>query len=358
LWLPVRADGADILHNVQDGVVRIKPDGTHKLEKHDPKWMFKGILPVNYGSKVRSRLYFDLLEKQLPDEKDRKLASLFEAYCLIPDFRFNVALICHGETHTGRSTMMDAGFGQGIFGEWKDNLELDQITPGEKSFKRELVDRAGLFLLNCATELNPNQIHSNTAKLKKWIAGEQFVADPKYGQIRDVQPRSKLLFLPNELPKNDGTAADIVRFRLIEWTVSHEHSREPEILEKIREQAVVDELYARLLKLMPELLALKAFPHGGENSVRWESRLAKNIDFFGNFLRQKGLELNPNAFIWKTDMDTAVFEFLKDNNLAETWTVEKFKKRLYDRFNLEPKQERRTTMSPKETGIWGIRKVV
>src|SRR6516164_3908051 len=80
LWLPVRADGADILHNVQDGVVRIKPDGTHKLEKHDPKWMFKGILPVNYGSKVRSRLYFDLLEKQLPDEKDRKLASLFEAY--------------------------------------------------------------------------------------------------------------------------------------------------------------------------------------------------------------------------------------------------------------------------------------
>jgi len=348
-----RFDGTDILHNVQNGVVRISPDGTYNLEQHSAKWMFKNAIPIEFNPKAKCPNFDKELEIKLTDVNDRNLFLKFGAYCGIPDCRFNIMLFNYGDTHTGKSTLLVSGLGS-VYGDLVSYLKLDQICSESWSgisFIPTLEDK----LVNIGSEIDDKLIRESS-NLKRLVSGEAIVAREAYGRTREVHSYAKAAFNMNELPKINGTQAEVRRIRLIYFEVRTDNAAvELEMGKKIEQEA--DGIYIRLLKEYKELLKLKEFPHGGYESRQWEQQLGNSIDIYDHFIKTYKIQFNPNYVTSHNEMFRYVMEFIS-NNFLVGFTYEKFMKSFRKRCGskLQNTQRRILGNAKKYESIWiGIR---
>jgi phage/plasmid-associated DNA primase len=335
----IRFDKTDILINVLNGITRVKIDGSHKLEKHNSKWCFNGVLPVHYDLKALCPIFNQELEDKLPDLLDQKAILFFGAYCLIPDCRFGITLFNYGDSHTGKSTIIVHGLGA-VFGDLTGCLKLSEICPETYSGLSHvpvLRDK----LLNVGAEIDGREVR-DTTNFKRLISGETVRAREAFGHGEEIQTCCKLAFNMNELPKINGTMAEIERIRLVHFPIVTEHGKRNFEIEKMI-QLEGSGIFMRILDQFKELLKLNEFPHGSTHSQEIHSQLKEKIDPFTHFMTEYESEFElgtgEDFEMLASHIDIPLIEFLKVNNYENIFVLQTFKKRLYARFNIKTDQQ-------------------
>jgi len=147
----------------------------------------------------------------------RKLAAdidsirCFSGYILFPDFRYEVALICYGDSDAAKSTV-STGIEAALGPDLVTKCSLAQISNPENKNLAKLGNAA----LNLSTELDAVEVGSEIFKMI--VSGEAIDADRKYRDSITLSATCKLWFNSNHLPRfRSGTDAEQKRTRIIRF---------------------------------------------------------------------------------------------------------------------------------------------
>ncbi len=100
-------DGGAVLINAANGVVRVDMSGDWTLLAHSPDYSFTQQTRARFNPEANAPLFLRLLEEVLPDPEDRQLLQLCCGNFLLPDCRFETALVGYGEAGRGKSTIAE-----------------------------------------------------------------------------------------------------------------------------------------------------------------------------------------------------------------------------------------------------------
>jgi P4 family phage/plasmid primase-like protien len=315
-------DAGDILINAANGIVRVTADQLPELMSHDAEHLFKHRTAASYDPQSRADLFQEILLELLPDEQDRDLLQLCFGNFLLPDCRFEVALVCFGEAGGGKSTIAEpvsAALGADLVA----RLAMSQICDPRSYHLPKLRYAA----VNLGTELDVIAI-DESANFKTIVSGEPVEARPIYGEPFTMQTGCKLWFLANGLPRfKNGTEAELRRTRFIRF------DRRPAVKDvtlKTRLLAERDGVFNFMLAGLQRLLTLPEIPLGGAVSQAVHARFKVSNDPLGTFVAQH-CEFNPEAREPKSEIKTAFSSFCETHGLPVEFG-DWFFKRLYERF--------------------------
>ena len=205
-------DSGEILINAANGIVRVTANELPKLLPHSGDHFFTHHTAAAYDPQARADLFRKILVEMLPDELDRDLLQLCCGNFLLPDCRYEVALVCFGEAGGGKSTVagpVSAALGADLVA----RLTMSQICDPRSYFLPKLRHAAA----NLGTELDVIAI-DESANFKTLVSGEPVEARPIYGEPFTMQTSCKLWCLANGLPRfKHGTGAELRRVRFIRF---------------------------------------------------------------------------------------------------------------------------------------------
>lgn len=171
---------------------------TGKLQKHDP-FIFEIVqLPVAYDPGATCPEFDKYLETTL-DPDVITLADEILGYCLIPDTRFEKAVMLTGSGRNGKSIFLNTL--EALLGTANvSNVALQDLE--ENRFKA-----AGLLgkLANIFADLDSRALTSTTL-LKMLSSGDPISAERKFGEPFDFKNYARMLFSANELPRSRDTS--------------------------------------------------------------------------------------------------------------------------------------------------------
>ena len=195
---------------VQNGSLHITPDRVILLPTHQSHG-FTTALSVAWDEGASMKLFGQVLNDTLPDSCDRELLLDVLATALIPDCRYEAALVCQGEAGTGKSTVIAPV--AAIFGSTCASLSMADLCH-PSGYKLAMLQNK---LMNLATELNTLEME-DTGLFKQLVSGEAFAARPIYGKPFEMRSTATLVFLANSLPRfKYGTDAEVRRLRFIRF---------------------------------------------------------------------------------------------------------------------------------------------
>lgn len=312
----------DILINVANGVLQVKPGGNIKLLDHSSDYLFTLRVASVFDPESNCPLFHKILNQLLPDEDDRKLLQLFSAYALLPDCRFEAALICYGEAGRGKSTIAEA-IANALGTDLVARLTMSQICD-PKSYHVPKLRHAAV---NLGTELDAVEL-GDSAAYKTIVSGEAIEARPIFGSPFTMKPACKLLFLANSLPRfKHGTDAELRRSRFLRFDVL---PMEKDVTLKAKLAAEHDGILLWMIEGLKELLAIREMPSGGRDSRAVLDRFRISNDPCGAFVTLR-CQLTSDATIPKADLKNAFSEFCERHELPIScgdW----FLKSLYERW--------------------------
>ncbi|HPD57612.1 MAG TPA: phage/plasmid primase, P4 family [Smithellaceae bacterium] len=193
-------DKNPLLINCKSGMISIE---TGETIPHDPKYLSRVQLPVNYDPHQESVRWFEFLKDIFPEDfEDPKnsrtymtkhyLLQMWFGYCLLRDNRFHKALFLYGTGSNGKSTVIEVL--QAMVGEKNtSNLSLSDLC---QRFKiQHLLGK----MVNLATETGSRDPLAMDV-FKTIIAGEKISAERKYGDVFDFRPYAKFCVSMNDVP--------------------------------------------------------------------------------------------------------------------------------------------------------------
>lgn len=319
--------------NASNGIVRVSGDQAPELLPHDEQQLFTAKLSATYNPETEPALFRRVLEQVLPDESDRDLLQLCFGNFLLPDCRFETALVCYGEAGTGKSTISEpvsAALGTDLVA----RLSMSQICDPRSYHTPKLRFAA----VNLGTELDTIAI-DESANFKTIVSGEPIEARPIYGEPFTMQTACKLWFLANGLPRfKNGTDAELRRTRFLRF------DRVPAVKDvslKSRLLAERDGVFRFMLAGLQRLLTLPEIPLGGAESQAVHVRFKVSNDPLGCFVATH-CDLDPAGTESKESIKNAFTEFCETHGLPVEFSAWFFK-RLYERFTslreVEPRRE-------------------
>ena len=315
-------DGKSVLINVNNGVLRVSPDGTVVLINHDHGQNLTAKMPVKYIERAECPQFINFLEEIIPDNKDRELLQLLSGNLLLPSSRFETCIVSFGKAGSGKSTLAEtigAVFGNDLV----RNLSLTQICDPQSYYLPNLKWAA----LNLGTELDSLPL-GESSNFKMIVSGEPVEARPIYGSPFRMRTNCKLWFLSNNLPRfKNGTDAELRRVRFLKFDeVPAEVDRK--LINKLTVE--VSGILNWMLNGLVQLLNISEMPYGGENVREVQDRFSVSNDPLGTFLKQR-CKISPECCVTKDELARAYNFFLEDYGIpavASNW----FFRRLYDRF--------------------------
>ena len=195
---------------VQNGTLHITSNRVMLLPT-EPSHGFTAALSVAWDEGAPMKLFGQVLNDTLPDSSDRELLLDVLATALIPDCRHEAALVCQGESGTGKSTVIAPV--AAMFGSTCAFLSMADICHPSGYKLANLHHK----LVNLATELNTLEME-DTGLFKQLVSGEAFTARPIYGKPFEMRSTATLIFLANSLPRfKYGTDAEVRRLRFIRF---------------------------------------------------------------------------------------------------------------------------------------------
>ena len=185
-----------------------------KLLDHDPKYYSICQIPVEYDSKAECGKWKAALKQWIPDKETIMFLQEYIGWCLIPETKFETAIILLGDGSNGKSTFIEVI--SRLFG--KDNLSntsLERLTQKSKS-RFEFANLKGK-LVNINNDVAPRTIKQSSL-IKTIISGQPEKAEKKYETSHDYRAVVRLIFAANRLPKAlDPTKAWYRRFKIIRF---------------------------------------------------------------------------------------------------------------------------------------------
>lgn len=155
----------------------------------------------------------------------------FGGYCLLPDCRYQKALILYGPGSTGKSTAL-SGF-EAVIG--KDNiLYLNMADLGKRFTLAQLERKFLLIMRNMDT-----RSEEDLAIFKGLIAGNMVTAEQKYKEPFQFCPRAKIIVEASDIPQWPSGSHTGFRDRFIVLKFKRQfsqHEADPSLLEKFAEE--------------------------------------------------------------------------------------------------------------------------
>jgi P4 family phage/plasmid primase-like protien len=304
---------------------------------------FTVALPIEYAPNATSPLFDRVLKEAVPDEADRELFLDVLATALIPDCRYEAALVVIGEAGTGKSTVMAPM--PAIFGAACSSLSMADLCH-HLGYKLALLRHR---MINLATELNTLEL-DDSGLFKQLVSGEWFTARPIYGKPFEMCSTATLVFLANSLPRfKSGTDAEVRRLRFVRFDRKVSN---PDLTLKDKIVSEAPGIFAELVRRASELIAGRRLTKQSDWGRETAQRFSVSNDPVGQFVTTEcrlGAELS-------CDKDVLYEEFRKfreGNGISERFDSSAFFRTLYDRFTAVQQRKIRSDVGRKRV-IVGI----
>ncbi len=325
-------DNGAVLINAANGIVRVSQNYGPELLPHVDRHLFRHKLAAQFQPGATAELFNRILAESLPDELDRDLFQLCCGNFLLPDCRFETALVCYGEAGRGKSTIAEpvsAALGMDLVA----RLSMSQICD-PRSYP---LPKLKFAAVNLGTELDVIAI-DESANFKTIVSGEPVEARPIYGEPFTMQTTCKLWFLANGLPRfKNGTEAELRRTRFIRFDCQ---PAAKDVTLKARLLAERDGVFNFMLAGLQRLLSTSEIPLGGAESKAVHARFKVSNDPLGSFVAQF-CDFDPEARETKDSLKAAFNGFCETHGVPVEF-ADWFFKRLYERWpNLKETMPRR-----------------
>jgi len=164
-----------------------------RLIKHDPAYLSSIRINASFDQNEQCPRFEKFLSETISKEDSNILQEIF-GYSLIPDNRFEKAVILTGSGSNGKSVTLNI---------------LMKLVGMENVSKVSLIELGDRFktvllhnkLINVCSDLG-NQAMKNTEVFKMITSGDPITVERKHENAFSFQPYVKLLFSCNELPKS------------------------------------------------------------------------------------------------------------------------------------------------------------
>ncbi len=330
------ADGS-VLLAVKNGVLRLQKGGGIELLSPNSAYGFTASLAVAYKPDATMPTFVDVLRQSLPDAQDRELLLDVLATSLIPDSRYEAALVLQGEAGIGKSTIMSPIFS--IFGATCSSLSMVDLCHPQ-GYKLAMLNHK---LINLATELNTLEV-DDTGLFKQLVSGEQFTARPIYGKPFEMRSTATLVFLANSLPRfKHGTDAEARRLRFVKFS---RKVQKPDVTLKDRVALEAEGVFSELVRRAHDLLNGAKLAEQGQYGLEVARRFQISNDPIGQFVSQYCV-LGSDSYCLKNELLDAFIKFREAHGLSDRLDGNVFFRQLYDRFQgVRAKQKRVGTERP------------
>jgi P4 family phage/plasmid primase-like protien len=306
---------------VQNGTLHITPDSVMLLPT-DASHGFTTALSVAWDEGASMKLFGQVLNDTLPDSSDRELLLDVLATALIPDCRYEAALVCQGEAGTGKSTVIAPV--AAIFGSTCASLSMADLCH-PSGYKLAMLQNK---LMNLATELNTLEME-DTGLFKQLVSGEAFTARPIYGKPFEMRSTATLVFLANSLPRfKYGTDAEVRRLRFIRFG---NKVTKPDVNLKERVALEAPGLLVELVYRAQELLRGRPLREPGQYGRETVQRFAVSNDPVGQFV-SRHCTIGQGLQCEKIFVARAFDNFRVQYGISEKLDDSLFFRTLYERF--------------------------
>ena len=312
LYPAVRQIENGIAVNVKNGVVCLTgPHYEHiELKPHTPKYMFAGVLPLNYDAEAKLPYEILMFISQV-SEGDIKLSlSILEAfaYTLVPGYPIHKAILLQGAHNNGKSKTLDIV--EALLGEENTaNMSLQRIT-----YNRFALDWLQGKLANVSPDL-PTQEISDGGVFKALTGGDVQLIERKGDQTPGKLDNSaKLLFTANELPKSaDNTTAFYDRWLILQFKHTFDGKTDP--LPKLTTPQELSGLFNILIRyFVPTLIQNRCFIGAPVDTNTTRDIYLKNSDNVRAFA-EACLQYEPDADVPKADFYATYLKYCDKYNL-------------------------------------------
>jgi P4 family phage/plasmid primase-like protien len=201
-----------------------------KLEPHSPDIFEIVQLPVKYDPNARCPRFDRYLETTL-EPRIIPLVDEIIGYCLIPDTRFEKAVMCVGNGGNGKSVLLDTIITL-LGSENVSTVSLQDLS--ENHFRvAELHGK----LTNIFADLDDRALNSSSV-FKTLVTGDRITAERKFAQPFSFRPYARLIFSANSLiPSRDRTDAFYRRWLIIPFERSFKgETADKDLKAKLREE--------------------------------------------------------------------------------------------------------------------------
>ena len=314
-------DQGDVLLSIKNGVLRVSPNET-LLERPNGSHNFTSLLPIEWDEAAECVAYQNLLVAALPDPRDRELFLDVLSTALIPDCRFEAALVCIGESGTGKSTAIAPI--EVIFGANCSTVSMvDLCNPN--GYKLAMLHHK---MINITTELQALEI-DDSGMFKQLVSGETFPARKIYGHPFDMRSTAKLIFLANILPRfKNGTGAEARRLQFVRFDQMPSNP-DPTLKDKMRLEA--PGLFTELVGRAQHLLGQKSLSRSGEYGDKTRERFGISNDPVGSFVKSHCV-LGGDCWISKDELMGRFEEFRDSHGVSDKLDHNVFWRLLYERY--------------------------
>lgn len=292
--------------NVQNGLLNIK---TLEFKDHDPKYLSRIQLPVDYNRDAVPTKLNECLEEWLPDQEARHTALEAAASCLLKTSKFEKAIMFIGEGANGKSTFLSVLMK--MLGEDNiSNVSIHDLIA--RPFSRAELDAK---LANIYADIDSSEI-KHPAILKMVVTGENMTVEKKNKNPFRMKSFAKLIFSANKFPKiDDQSKAFFRRFIIIEWLESFENKADTRLVEKLSTADELSGLFNTLTKIACAMNERGSFLHTpdiDELNKKW-NEFSKPIDMFLNSETEKQAKRSTG----KMEMYTEYIRFCTLKKIAK-----------------------------------------
>jgi P4 family phage/plasmid primase-like protien len=298
--------GGELYINCADCVLVVPSSGSALSQlPHSETYLFTRQMAAKYNPEATCPNYDATLQAALPDPADIELFRCFAGYMLLPDSRHEVALVCYGETRTGKGTV-SAGIEAALGDKLVTAISLSQLSNPENKNLAKLAGAA----LNLSCELDAVEVTSEF--FKQLVSGESIDVDRKYRDSISLRSTCKFMFSANHLPRfKTGTDAELRRLLFLRFA-KQVHNPDETLKDRIRSEA--DAVFLFMLDGLRALLAKRTFPTGGLHSIQTREQFRLQNDPVNAFIERQ-CRLGLNLKIQKDELHQAYTKFCDDNSL-------------------------------------------
>jgi len=191
--------------NLRNGMLNIE---NRKLYPHKQDFYSTIQLPIEYNEKaVCPRFQEFLLQIFEGDEECIDLVQEFMGCSLVPDTRFEKAMLILGQGANGKSTLIRVW--EHIIG--KDNYSSVALGNLQNEFHRVKLHKR---LLNIAAEVRDTTLEQ-ADYFKRIVTGDTIDAAHKFKDVFEFRPFARLVFAMNKVPRVKDTSHAFYRRLLI-----------------------------------------------------------------------------------------------------------------------------------------------
>ncbi len=197
--------------NVQNGMYFIKDKKLISHNRENKELYSTNLFNIRYNKTAKcerwERFVNEIFEPDQDKENKIMLLQEYLGYCITQDVFLQKSLLLLGNGSNGKSIVIQVM--EKILGnENYSNIELHQLN--NKNYIVELQNK----LVNFCSEID-HKSQFSSGIFKRIITGETLTGDAKFKHPIKFQPRCKLLFATNDLPKTSDTTKGYFRRLLI-----------------------------------------------------------------------------------------------------------------------------------------------